>query len=172
MTHRFRDGFRAPKGVSADTVAAELSRIAERDGDLKPEAVVDESRPKNAPLHPAFEWHDKTAAEAWRVHQARNIIRSVVVVNPADPREAPVFVNVKAVSVDEPSYYQKASVVVQSVDETARALAVLTEKLMGAERALTEFQRLAGTRGDSTVALVALAASSLAAARDAIARIQ
>lgn len=48
-------------------------------GSIAPEAVVDASRPKSAPLHKEFEWDDSVAAEQYRVNQARYIVRSIEV---------------------------------------------------------------------------------------------
>lgn len=49
-------------------------------GFLEPEQIVDDARPKGSVLHRAFEWDDRVAAEAFRVHQARHMLRSIVVV--------------------------------------------------------------------------------------------
>lgn len=46
-------------------------------GDLTPEIVVDEARPKGAPLHDRFEWDNKIAGEKYRLVQAQQLIRSV-----------------------------------------------------------------------------------------------
>lgn len=58
----------------------ELQRVHDRHGELTPELVVDTARPKNSPLHSHFEWDNRTAGEAWRRHQAAELIRSVKIV--------------------------------------------------------------------------------------------
>lgn len=68
------------KGVSAETAAAELERIRQKHGILKPELVVEESRSKKAVLHKCFQWDDAKAAEAWRTQQARTLIGNIYVV--------------------------------------------------------------------------------------------
>jgi hypothetical protein len=73
-------------GVDAQTAGSELDRIRRRDGTIRPDVVVDEARPEEAPLHPAFEWRDPVAAEQWREHQATTLIKVVRVV-PAAPVE-------------------------------------------------------------------------------------
>ena len=82
---RIEDGDEA-LGVDAQTAGSELDRIRRRDGTLRPDVVVDEARPEEAPLHPAFEWRDPVAAEQWREHQASTLIKVVRVV-PAAPVE-------------------------------------------------------------------------------------
>lgn len=46
-------------------------------GELTPQIVVDEARPKDAPLHDRFEWDNKIAGEKYRIVQAQQLIRSV-----------------------------------------------------------------------------------------------
>lgn len=74
-------------GVDAQTAGEELDRIRQEHGTLEPGTVVDESRPEEAPLHPAFEWHDPKAAELYREHQATNLIKQVRVVVEPRPRQ-------------------------------------------------------------------------------------
>ena len=54
-----------------------LTAHYKKHGDLTPEIVVDEARPKGAPLHDRFEWDNKIAGEKYRLVQARDLIRSV-----------------------------------------------------------------------------------------------
>ena len=83
---RIEDGDEA-LGVDAQTAGSELDRIRRRDGTIKPAVVVDEARPEEAPLHPAFEWRDPVAAEQWREHQATTLIKVVRVVPAAAVEE-------------------------------------------------------------------------------------
>jgi hypothetical protein len=54
-----------------------LQSIYDRAGRLTPALVVDEARDPGSPLHSRFDWDDQTAGEAWRRHQAHELIRSV-----------------------------------------------------------------------------------------------
>lgn len=56
---------------------AVLTGIYEKHGELSEQVVVDEARPKNAPLHHRFEWNNAIAGEAYRRIQAGELIRSV-----------------------------------------------------------------------------------------------
>lgn len=56
----------------------ELTEIEERDGVLKPEAVVEFAKNENTELHSHFTWDDGEAAKQHRLWQARQIIRVVV----------------------------------------------------------------------------------------------
>lgn len=65
------------KGLTPKQVGEEFERIREAHGELKPEYVVEESRPEGALLHDLFQWNDTIAAELWRKEQASKYIRSV-----------------------------------------------------------------------------------------------
>lgn len=47
---------------------------------LNPKTLLDASRAENAPLHNEFEWNDTNAAEKYRIEQARNIIRHLIII--------------------------------------------------------------------------------------------
>ena len=55
----------------------ELEAIRDRHGELTPKAVVAEARDPGHPLHSRFEWDDAVAGEAYRLDQARGLIRKV-----------------------------------------------------------------------------------------------
>lgn len=95
-TFQFKPNRQVP-AMEAPVVGAELDRINKVRGELRPEHVVDESRPSKAVLHPLFEWNDAVAGEKYRVHQARNIINVVQIVEDRDGKpsvKVPAFVNV------------------------------------------------------------------------------
>lgn len=54
-----------------------LTGIYQKHGELTEQLIVDEARPKTAPLHHRFEWDNKLAGEAYRRVQAGELIRSV-----------------------------------------------------------------------------------------------
>lgn len=57
----------------------ELERITKEKGILTAEFVVEEARQPGSLLHDFFDWDDMSASEAWRIHQARMLIKSVKV---------------------------------------------------------------------------------------------
>lgn len=65
--------------LSPDEAISELARIKRTRGALTPTHIVDESRAPTSPFHNWFEWDDSTAAEEHRRHQARQIVRSLVI---------------------------------------------------------------------------------------------
>lgn len=109
-TFRIEDGDEE-LGIDAQTAGSELDRIRQRDGTLRPATVVNDARPEDAPLHPAFEWRDPVAAEQWREHQASRLIKVVRVV-PSAP-QADRVASVRAVT-------QATAPVVERYDPVAR----------------------------------------------------
>ena len=103
--------------TDAQTAGNELDRIYQKDGELNPADIVDESRPDYAPLHPCFEWDDAKAAEKYREHQAGNIVRNITVVcdTQEEPQNVRAFVRVQ-------STYQPMNIELQDVDKTQELL--------------------------------------------------
>jgi hypothetical protein len=82
--------------VPAQKVGERLEKIRRKAGKLTKEAVVEDARPVNSPLHSIFEWDDTVAAEKFRLDQARFLIKSItVVVNREQKSPVRAFVNVK-----------------------------------------------------------------------------
>ena len=139
----WRDGSR----VKLDPTIAglELSRIQEQRGGLEPASIVEEARPEDAPLHPAFEWNDTVAGERYRQWQARDMVRSLrIVYENAEP--APAYVHVR---YDDGGQYQSVSMVVQNVDLYGRAMDELKGKLTGLLRGIEDLRRAATEAGQA-----------------------
>lgn len=61
-----------------DLIRSELERIATKNrGRLTPEDVIASAKAKTSPLHGCFTWNDSEAAKLQRLHEAREVIRSV-----------------------------------------------------------------------------------------------
>src|SRR5210317_675994 len=59
---------------------AEIEKMAKRRrGKITPQQVLEAARNESSPLHSFFDWDDDVAAESWRLHQARTLIKSVKV---------------------------------------------------------------------------------------------
>lgn len=91
--------------VPAQTVGTELERIREKHaGRLDADMVVHYAKSSNHPLHDLFEWDDNVAAQAYRVDQARQVIRSIEVVVEETPKAKPVRAFVSVVKDRERGY--------------------------------------------------------------------
>ena len=90
MIYKWKNGSRL-KASAQD--AGEVCAALEAKGNLTPQALVDASRPEDAPLHGEFEWDDAKAAERYRETQAGYIIRSVEVVVEGTDKPTRAFVS-------------------------------------------------------------------------------
>lgn len=138
MTAKFKEGYHAPAGVSAEIAMNELSKIENTVG-LTPANVVDASRPEDAPLHKFFLWDDSAAAEKYRQHQAQGLIRAVVKIEPVEQIEYRPFVRIV-----EPEGSKYINVTVLSIDQYEQVLTDYKRKLESAQKSLTELINIAG----------------------------
>lgn len=88
MIYTWKPGMQ--KGGAAQAIGEQLEviRLANHDR-LSPRDVVVSARNETSPLHRHFEWRDNVAATKYRDAQARELIRSVMVIVPEQP-DAPV----------------------------------------------------------------------------------
>lgn len=137
MVYAWKPGAR--KYGSAQT-AGEICASLEADGNLNAQALVDVSRPEDAPLHGAFEWDDARAGEEWRRHQARNIINAIVI---REEEKEPVraFFNLTT----EGNRYMSVTAIVRQEDKYRQLLEDAREELKTFRRkyeSLAELQTL------------------------------
>ena len=101
-------------------IAGETCRQLEENGGLTAKRLVDASRPKDAPLHNAFEWNNREAAERWREAQARVLIASLITVPVESVTKEPVraFFNI---SYTDPEY-ESLEVIIRNEDKHAAML--------------------------------------------------
>lgn len=170
--YSFRTGAHV-KGVEPPVAGCELERIRRVNaGKLRSKTVVDEARPEQAPLHPAFEWDDAAAAEAHRCQQARELIRAVRVKYPDSAQPEPAFVHIKAQPAGD-SYYQNTRICVGNPDELVIAIQAAERHLNASQRALDDIKAIVEKNGDhDNNALLLLVSESLATARDALGRLR
>lgn len=162
----FRAGTRT-NGVAAQVVGEELERIHSKHGALRASDVVEEARPADAALHPAFEWNDAIAAEEWRMHTARNLIRSVHVIN-EHQEPASVYVNVQTESSGRE--YQPVEVVVNRPDLYGMAVYEAQQRINAARKALDDLVSAAGASDieSKKLAAIHIAMQALATASGAV----
>lgn len=123
--------------VDANVAGKELERIYNENGAIEPSVVVEQSRPKDAPLHSCFEWDDKAAAQKYREQQARVIIANVVIVGePEEDTRTRAFVHVE-------QSYQPLYIVLESKDKTEELLQNAMRELRTFEAKYRELSQLA-----------------------------
>lgn len=55
-----------------------LKKLADRDGKVTPESILAEASTDGSEIHRFFQWDDQIAAVEHRLHQARQLVRSVI----------------------------------------------------------------------------------------------
>ncbi len=83
MTKKYQWREDAPKPpIDADVFGSTIEKIAAGAplNLVKPDAIVEAARPKNSPIHAAFDWDNKAAAESWRKQQARMFVSALQIV--------------------------------------------------------------------------------------------
>ena len=66
-----------------------LEGVEKEYGALTPGNVVESARPEDSPLHDSFEWDNEKAGDAYRLVQARALIRRVYIIKPSNDDENP-----------------------------------------------------------------------------------
>lgn len=119
--------------ANAQSIGEALESIrVKAGGELEPRDVVNAARDKGNPLHIHFEWDDRVAAEAYRVDQARNIIRIVRVVDDeASEGTSRAFISVNG----------KNGVSYRAVDDVKASQDLQEAVLEQAEKDLEAFER-------------------------------
>jgi hypothetical protein len=158
--------------VPAEDAADELERIRlENEGKLIPVNVVEASEPKEAVLHPCFEWRNSVAANRYREYQARNLIRGIRIIKD-DDQQIPQFANVRITNEQtgkNESFYQNTTVLIKRPDELMSAISLLQTKLSAIENSIQEIVHLAKEHQDEDrVSRLVIAARAIETARAAL----
>jgi hypothetical protein len=138
----FRDSpltIKAADKADPQKIGEALEKIAaEANGELTPRAVVDAARMPRHVLHRHFEWDDQKAAEAWRLDQARAVIRLIHVEDvDASDGHSSAFISVSAKSGTS---YRTLDAIKNSADLQAAVLAQAERDLEAWERRYHQLQ--------------------------------
>lgn len=134
MRYTFRNG------GDAQAVGETLETLRLEHGRLTPIAVVEIASDERSPIHKYFTWDDSTAANEYRLWEARSLIRSVTVtVEEREPVSA--FVNVRA----DGQYYQSVEVLATNDTEYSAAVRDAGRRLASAKAGYEELQHIRDT---------------------------
>lgn len=135
--------------VTAQIVGEEIEELVEANGGaLLPDTVLKSAKRKNSRLHPCFEWDDKKAAHKFRLDQATQLMRSVVVEIESDDPKDHGMVQVRAfpnIEGDDGSYYTTTARVLSSPEMTDQLdIQILRELtyLRNKHKAFKQFQKV------------------------------
>lgn len=182
--YTWRGGAHVPAGLSPETVGPELTKLMGKEGRVTAEQLLASARSPKSPLHVWFLWDDTEAAHQYRLSQARSLIRSVQIKVISTGEVRPLAVHIRHVTEQEVAdsrdraeserrsgYYRSADALPSNKVELISALADARSRVASAQTAVEQLMRIAGQSGDTNAAMIALAASSLTAARDAVAKV-
>jgi len=65
--------------ISAKAVGERLSELYQKNGFITRKIVLDDAKDNDSPIHLGFDWNDKVAAENWRLEQAGQLIRNLII---------------------------------------------------------------------------------------------
>lgn len=99
------------KGIDPYKVYEEIQSLGEN---VKPEMIVAAAQDSNSELHKCFEWDDTEAARKYRIIQAGNLVRNLVIVESKEKSE-PQQIRVMYTSQD--GGYKQTKLILQNQDE-------------------------------------------------------
>ena len=83
MQIRYKKGWKP--SVPIDDAKAAIDAATDSDGNISPDRLAADAKPKNAPLHGIFTWTNSKAADKWRNFEARRFIGRIEVVIDESP---------------------------------------------------------------------------------------
>ncbi len=128
VIYSWKDGFKA--NVKADVVGEVLEQLEQSESGITARALVDVSRPEDAPTHKMFEWRDEVAAEKYREQQARVIINHITIRYETVPEPQRAFFHIYH---DEPTY-KSVGVIKQSEEDKVALLELARRELHAFEK--------------------------------------
>ena len=139
MAYAWKPGYRYRSDAqTAGAVCADL----ESKGELTAKNLVDVSRPEIAPLHNSFDWDDAVAAESWRQEQARQIIRSLVVVSDVGESNRDPVRAFFSIQISDPKF-ESLEVIIRNEDKYANLLKTALRELISIQRKYAQIKELA-----------------------------
>lgn len=154
MIYKFKSGTRYTKECDPQQIGESLELIRlNNEGRLHVQDVLTDAVNPASPLHPVFTWDDQEAAQSWRTQEARQLIRSVVVLKTEDAEPETAFYNVKVqVGEDMEQYYQSVAVLEHSPQEYHAALTLLLGQLDALDKSIKQLRKVTPPSHARTVA--------------------
>jgi hypothetical protein len=139
--YQLRKGVRSG-GVDAQTIGETMNKILAEHQRIDAELWVKTAEPEESPVHNTLEWDNAKAGHEYRLHQSRNLIRSVLVIT-EERKTEPVYVR-----VNQEHGYQPVSVVVQQPDMWAEAISGLYKDYNALRRGIDRLESIAKKNPD------------------------
>lgn len=127
-------------GADAQKCYEEIMEICEDLDSATPQAVLERARDESSELHKCFTWDDSTAAERWRISEARLVTRQLVIKEVEVPKDRPeirLFYK-----TDNESGYKPTEIIVRKEDEYKKLLASAYAELRAFKRKYSMLKEL------------------------------
>ena len=124
-----------------DLFKADAQKVYEEIGEDKvtPEQVLEKAKDESTELHKCFDWDDTSAANKYRLHQARQIIQSFVLVRAKEDQP-----KIRAFHITtETSVYQPTRLLLRQPDEYKAQLELAKAELKAFKQKYKNLQELA-----------------------------
>lgn len=108
--------------ADANKCYQEIQQIGD---EVKPEQVLAKAKDKQSELHKCFDWNDSSAAEKYRIEQAKSVIRHLIVIQKDDEDEKTEPVQFRVMMKNERTHgsgYKQTIVMVRDEDEYKKLL--------------------------------------------------
>lgn len=161
---KFSEGFRAPKGVDPAVLHGELQTVMKDYGILTAENVVDYASKNPGSLRTALDWDNESAANKYRLQQAYQLIRCVVVVE--DKKEP--YRCFTLVGQENQNIYLPTQMVVSKPDLLEDGLRRLRKELESARNSVNELIRVAAEKNHKSKGRLNRAGTAIDKAVDAL----
>ena len=126
----------------SEAMRERLARLESKGkGVLTPDMVVEDAKRESSPLHSYFEWDNGKAAHAYRIEQARTLIRSVMVVVKTEKQSVSVVAYVR--NPDQESGDQGYVSTLRLLNDKDRARDALVEEFSRASGVMRRARELA-----------------------------
>ena len=125
--------------VDANVVGSICEKL-EDEGNLNAKALVEVSRPEEAPTHKLFEWRDDVAAEKYREWQGRSVLNHLEITIPESKEPVKSFISLS----EDQNEYHSTTILLKSQDTREAMLRTALMELMAFERKYKCLSELAG----------------------------
>jgi hypothetical protein len=156
--------------VDPDAAWAAIQSVRVANGGLaSPQKIVDAARANDSPLHDAFEWDNKRAAESYRREQARSLVQSFELVFESG-RRLPAMVSVRVTDEDGKKRrgYMDTSEAMESADLRTQVLRGALGQLITLQEKYKTLSELSGIFASVGEAAADLGFPDLAAKSEAM----
>jgi len=136
---------RKPRNAPDANIANKfIEGVKKKRGGITPQLLVIESKKIKSPLHDCFEWDDSKAAEGFRIVQAREILRFLVVVieedNQEESKTVRAYIAPSSIGKEDNTSYVTVGDVCEDEDLSAAYIRQLNRELIGIRNKIKNFK--------------------------------